>query len=88
MFYFQVRKNHFLSIGLELTPLRDNKWNRIGSKALPYAVISAPLGVKFDKISEKIEKMHVIKAIEAVSGRVAPIMAYRFFKIAGTKEQI
>ena len=88
MFYFQVRKNHFLSIGLELTPLRDNKWNRIGSKALPYAVISAPLGVIFDKISKKIEKMHVIKAIEAVSGRVAPIMAYRFFKIAGTKEQI
>ena len=32
--------------------------------------------------------MYVIKAIEAVSGRVAPIMAYRFFKIAGTKEQI
>ena len=88
MFYFQVRKNHFLSIGLELTPLRDNKWNRIGSKALPYAVISAPSGVKFDKISEKIEKMHVIKAIEAFSSQFALIMAYRFFESEGKKEQI
>ena len=88
MFYFQVRKNHFLSIGLELTPLRENRKDSSGARALLYAVVAALLEVKFDKISEKIEKMHVIKAIEKVSSRVAPIMAYRFFEIVGTKQQI